>query len=155
MLLFWQSTYNDKICKNKKMAKKSQEKNPSKSSWSSRAKWDEESLGTNVLDYGQQGKMNQFNKTFEAIISHIGRTYHQPGNVISSLRSGRKIDMADPAAPTVWASRAVLTTLATSAAPAAQAVWAVLCGQLQRHQLYGQLQRYWRHRHLEWHQRRG
>ena len=67
--------------------------------WSSRVKGDEEALGNNVFDYGQQGKMNQFNKTFEAIISHIGRTYPQPGNVIKSLRNEKAIDIEDIQAP--------------------------------------------------------
>ena len=49
--------------------------------WSSKAKGDEEALKTNVFDYGQQGKMNQYNKTFEAIISYIGRSYIKPGEM--------------------------------------------------------------------------
>ena len=80
--------------------KKSQEKKLSKSSWSSRVKGDEESLGTNVFDYGQQGKMSQYSKTFKAIISHIGRIYSQPSNVIVSLRSGHKVDIPELATPT-------------------------------------------------------
>ena len=62
----------------------------------SRACGDEEALGTNVFDYGQLNKMNQFNKTLEAIISHIGRTYTQSGNIISSIRSGGRIALQGP-----------------------------------------------------------
>ena len=83
-----------------KMGKKKYQmkKNPKAgyTTWSSKVKGDEESLGNYVFDYGQQGKMNQYNKTFEAIISYIGRTYSQPGNAISSLRAVRMIDIADP-----------------------------------------------------------
>ena len=37
----------------------------------SRMKGDEEGLGYNVFDYGKANNQNQYNKTFEAIISHI------------------------------------------------------------------------------------
>ena len=43
----------------------------------SRAGRDEEALGSDVFDYSCLNKMNQFNKTLEAIISHIGRTQTQ------------------------------------------------------------------------------
>ena len=61
-----------------------------------RACGDEEALGTNVFDYGQLNKMNQFNKTLEAIISHIGRTYNQSGNIISSIRTGSRVVLQGP-----------------------------------------------------------
>ena len=62
-------------------------------------KGDEEALGYNVFDYGKANSQNQFNKTFEAIISHIGRSYPQPGNIIKSLREEKSLDIADIAAP--------------------------------------------------------
>ena len=57
------------------------------------SKGDEEGLGYNVFDYGKANNQNQYNKTFEAIISHIGRSYSQPGNIIKSLREGKKMDI--------------------------------------------------------------
>ena len=65
----------------------------------SRACGDEEALGSNVFDYGRLNKMNQFNKTLEAIISHIGRTYTQSGNIISSIRMGSRVVLQGPQAP--------------------------------------------------------
>ena len=38
-------------------------------------KGDEDALGYHVFDYGKDNSQNQFNKTFEAIISYIGQTY--------------------------------------------------------------------------------
>ena len=51
-------------------------------------KGDEEALGYNVFDYGRANNQNQYNKTLETIISHIGRTYTQPGNIITSICNG-------------------------------------------------------------------
>ena len=78
---------------NKKSSKEKNNRRNDKStggSWSSKARGDEEALRTNVFDYGRQEKMNQYNKTLEAIISHVGRSYNQPGNLISSLRELKK-----------------------------------------------------------------
>ena len=61
-------------------------------------KGDEEALGYHVFDYGKANSQNQFSKTFEAIISHIGQTYPQPGNVIKSLRNEKAIVIDDIAA---------------------------------------------------------
>ena len=62
-------------------------------------KGDEEALGYHVFDYGKANSQNQFNKTFEAIISHIGQTYPQPWNVIKSLREKKAIDIANIPVP--------------------------------------------------------
>ena len=61
-------------------------------------KGDEEALGYHVFDYGRANNQNQYNKTLEAIISHIGRTYTQPGNIITSICNGARV--AIPAVPT-------------------------------------------------------
>ena len=55
-------------------------------------KGDEESLGTNIFDYGRANNQNQYNKTLEAVISFIGRTYSQPGNIIKSIRKLQKLE---------------------------------------------------------------
>ena len=62
-------------------------------------KGDDKALGYHVFDYGKVNSQNQFNKTFEAIISHIGQTYPQPGNVIKSLREEKEIDIANIPVP--------------------------------------------------------
>ena len=62
-------------------------------------KGDEEALGYHVFDYGKANSQNQFNKTFEAIISHIGQTYPQPGNAIKSLCKEKEIDIANIPVP--------------------------------------------------------
>ena len=88
---------------NTMVKKKPQEKKTPKVGYtalSSKAKGDEESLGNNVFDYEQQGKMNQYNKTLEAILSFIGRTYTQPGNVIRSIWALSSVTIPDPPTPT-------------------------------------------------------
>ena len=50
-----------------------------------RPKGDEESLGSDVFDYGKHNQ-NQFNRTLKAILSLIGRTFSQPRNTITSIR---------------------------------------------------------------------
>lgn len=54
-------------------------------------KGDDEDLGYNVFDYGKANNQNQFTKTLEAIISHIGRNYRQPGNIIISIRNEEEV----------------------------------------------------------------
>ena len=75
-------------------------KNNRKNEGSYRApKGDEESLGSDVFDYGKHNQ-NQYNKTLEAILSLVGRTFPQPGNTITSLRKLEKVVLAEPAVPT-------------------------------------------------------
>ena len=44
-----------------------------------------------MFDYGKANNQNQFNKTLEAIISHIGHNYRQPGNIITSIRNEQEV----------------------------------------------------------------
>ena len=62
-------------------------------------KGDEETLGSNVFDYGKHNQ-NQFNKTLEAILSLIGRTFPQPGNTITSIRRLAEVTLVEPPTPT-------------------------------------------------------
>ena len=62
-------------------------------------KGDEELLGTDVFDYGKHNQ-NQYNKTLEAILSLIGRTFSQPGNTITSIRKLEKVTLREPSVPT-------------------------------------------------------
>ena len=64
-----------------------------------RPKGDEESLGSEVFDYGRHNQ-NQYNRTLEAILSLIGRTFSQPGNTITSIRKLEKVDLPEPRVPT-------------------------------------------------------
>ena len=62
-------------------------------------KGDEDSLGSDVFDYGKHNQ-NQYNKTLEAILSLIGRTFSQPGNTITSMRKLEKVVLREPEVPT-------------------------------------------------------
>ena len=85
-------------------------------------KGDEEGMGYHVYDYGKANNQNQYNKTFEAVISFIGRNYKQPGNIITSLRNGERVDVPGVATPTyaddVAAGEAVEQKAAARAAKA-------------------------------------
>ena len=84
-------------CKNARKNKEtnmSKKQNPKKTNPSGGykgPKGDEEDLGYHVFDYGKANNQNQFNKTLEAIISHIGRNYRQPGNIITSKRNKQEV----------------------------------------------------------------
>ena len=85
------------------MSSKKQGKSNNKKSGSSAGgykgpKGDEETLGYNVFDYGKLNH-NQYNKTLEAILSLIGRTYPQPGNTITSIRQGARVVIPDIPTP--------------------------------------------------------
>ena len=83
----------------KQQAKRSNQQGYSNTSRIKGSKGDEEALGYNVFDYDKANNQNQYNKTFEAIISHIGCTYHQPGNIIKSPREGKKVDIPQIGVP--------------------------------------------------------
>ena len=57
-------------------------------------------MGYHVFDYGKANSQNQHNKTFEAVISYIGRNYKQPGNIITSLRAGVRGNIQTVVTPT-------------------------------------------------------
>ena len=85
------------------MSSKKQNKTNTKKSGNSAGgykgpKGDEESLGYNVFDYGRLNH-NQYNKTLEAILSLIGQTYSQPGNTITSIRQGARVNIPDILTP--------------------------------------------------------
>ena len=63
-------------------------------------KGDEEALGYHVFDYGKANNQNQYNKTFEAILGHIGRNYSQSGNIITSMRRGQRVNIPPIPTPT-------------------------------------------------------
>ena len=73
------------------MSKKNQSKKTNPSGGYKGPKGGEEDLGYNVFDYGKANNQNQFNKTLEAIISHSGCNYRQPGNIITSIRNGEEV----------------------------------------------------------------
>ena len=60
----------------------------------------EEALGYHVFDYGKANNQNQYNKTFEAILGHIGRHYSQSGNIIISMRQGQRVNIPPFPTPT-------------------------------------------------------
>ena len=53
-----------------------------------------------MFDYGKLNNQNQYNKTLAAIISYIGQTYSQPGNIITSMRNGAYVNIPQVATPT-------------------------------------------------------
>ena len=73
------------------MSKKQNPKKTNPSGGYKGPKGDEEELGYHVFDYGKANNQNPFNKTLEAIISHIGRNYRQPGNIITSIRNKQEV----------------------------------------------------------------
>ena len=73
------------------MSKKQNPKKTNPSGGYKGSKGDKEELGYHVFDYGKANNQNQFNKTLEAIISHIGRNYRQPGNIITSIRNKQEV----------------------------------------------------------------
>ena len=60
----------------------------------------EEALGHHVFDYGKANNQNQYNKTFEAILGHIGQNYLQSGNIITSMRQGQRVNIPPILTPT-------------------------------------------------------
>ena len=58
-----------------------------------KVKGDEADLGGNVFSYGKINNVNQYNVTFEAILSYIGQTYSKSGDIIKSLRNGFGLTM--------------------------------------------------------------
>ena len=60
----------------------------------------EEALGYHVFDYGKANNQNQYNKTFEAILGHIGCNYSQSGNIITSMRQGQRVNITPILTPT-------------------------------------------------------
>ena len=61
-------------------------------------KGDEVTLGSNVFVYGKHNQ-NQYNRTLEAILSLIGRTFPQPGNTITSIRKLTEVTLSEPSLP--------------------------------------------------------
>ena len=63
-------------------------------------KGDEEALGYHVFDYGKANNQNQYNKTFDTILGHIGCNYSQSGNIITSMRQGHRVNIPPIPTPT-------------------------------------------------------
>ena len=82
------------------MSKKQNPKKTNPSGGYKGPKGEKEELGYHAFDYGKANNQNQFNKMLEAIISHIGRNYRQPGNIITSIRNKQEVIILHVPTPT-------------------------------------------------------